>query len=278
MAKFWGKEPSGWTPRTLGLLAEASSPAQPCPPQPAATRTRPPPGGRSCRPLILKSPLNSATTCNSFLPVSFPAASPKVLHALPGRRRGPWRRPHMGLHSGPLRLTSGIPTSLPLLPPAHVPKAATTHQLSPSRAPHRRSLSKACVSSVPQGASHGWHRRLSSGLCSGPFGSCCAQRSSQLGGNQQALCAKAGFEGHCVSHPVHSSLSRGHGPAWSRMGPREALHRSVLLCVSQGPICSRTLVSRSCCLSCGGGGGSSVLGSVGHRASRAVITPGSYAR
>ena len=36
-----------------------------------------------------------------------------------------------------------------------------------------------------------------------------------------------------------SSLSRGHGPAWPRMGPREALHRSVLLCVSRGPICSR---------------------------------------
>lgn len=69
------------------------------------------------------------------------------------------------------------------------------------------------------------------------------------------------------SHPVHSSLSRGHGPAWSRMGPREALHRSVLLCVSQGPICSRhpRLQELLPQLGWGVGGGSSVLGSVGHR-------------
>ena len=195
---------------------------------------------------------------------------PALRPARPPGRRGPLSDDHTWASAGPPSLTSGNP-DLPPPAPAHVPEAATTHQLSPGRALHWPLTFKGLRVLCPPGQS--WLRTAPAAQpCAflWVLGSCAAQRCP-LSGKPAGLVRRGRprrpLEKGAALRAASSTLSWGHGPAWPRMGPREALHRSVLLCVSRVPICSRHPRLQELLPQQGAGGGweGGVLGSVGHR-------------
>ena len=176
MAKFLGKGalqggPQGlWgcSPRPL------QAPLSCCgPPQPVATgRARP------RRPQLQAFDLNPPWTQPPLATASCWCRIPRrpALHpARPPGRRGPLSDDHTWASTGPLLLTSGNP-DLPPPPPAHVPKAATTHQLSPSRAPHRPLAFKGLRVLCPPGQSQPWMAQAAQlWAFLWALGSCCTQ-------------------------------------------------------------------------------------------------------
>lgn len=157
MAMLLGKEALQGGPQGCGeLLAEASPGRRSA----AAALPSPWPRGRTLprQPQLQAFDLNppwtqpplATASCRCRVP-----QQPTLCPAHPPGRRGPLSDDHTWASAGPPHLTSGNP-DLPPPTPAHVPEAATTHQLSPGRRTGR-SLSKAFMSFVPwDRAGSGW--------------------------------------------------------------------------------------------------------------------------
>lgn len=185
---------------------------------------------------------------------------PALRPARPPGRRGPLSDDHTWASTGPLRLTSGNP-DLPPPPPAHVPKAATTHQLSPSRAPHRPLTFKGLRVLCPPGQSQPWMAQAAQlWALLWALGSCCAQRSSLFG--KPAGLVREGRLRRPLEKGATLCTARclgdtaRPGPGW---GPERLFTGVSFSAFHGGPSAAATLVSRSCCLSWGGGWGAGVV-------------------
>lgn len=178
MAMLLGKGALQGGPRGHGeLLAEAS----PGPRSAAAALPSPWPPGRALprRPQLQAFDLNPPWTQPPLATASCWCRVPQrpaLCPALPPGRRGPLSDDHTWASAGPPCLTSGNP-DLPPPAPAHVPEAATTHQLSPGRAPHRPLTFKGLRVLRPLGQSWPWMAQAAEPCAFlQVLGSCRAQR------------------------------------------------------------------------------------------------------